>query len=179
MATTKHMRSVLICINPESRMLTSKMLAIIADEYEMGKELGSITDGDIEVARWMHYEGKLDKIPASIDILITPTFDCDEVYYANEIRNFSGYIEPKWFVAKTEDRREVYRTEDFQIWSEHHKSVGKVVEKRSGNPFKSGLYYGTVKTCERNPYTGLWGFTFEEDESIVDIKQCRYVTHVQ
>lgn len=175
MPTTKAMRSVIICISPSSRMLTSKMLAIIATDYELGKEIGNVFDEGVEVARWMHYEGKLDKIPGEVDILITPTFDCDEVYYADVIRNYNSYDIPKWFVSKYEDRREYMRQEDFQVWKENQNRKGSVVQKRSGKPFKSGLFTATVKTCERNPYTGLWGFTFEEDESIVDIKQLKFV----
>lgn len=177
MPTIKPMRSVLICISPSSRMLTSKMLEIIATDYEMGKENGDVFHEGAEVARWMHYEGKLDKIPAEVDILITPTFDCDEVYYADVIRNYNSYDIPKWFVAKSENRREYMRQEDYQVWREHCNLSGSLVIKKTGKPFKSGNLCNTVSRIERNPYTGLWGFSFEDDDSVVDIKQLTVVMY--
>ena len=57
------------------------------------------------------------------------------------------------------------------IW--HEKTlIGKSVVKKSGKPFKSGSKVNTVKGLVENPHTGLEAFSFKEDDSIVDIRQC-------
>lgn len=50
--------------------------------------------------------------------------------------------------------------------------IDKQVFKRSKKPFKSKNHYNTVKTITQNPHTGRKAFTFEEDESIVDVHIC-------
>ena len=46
------------------------------------------------------------------------------------------------------------------------------VRKKSGKPFKSRLQINTVKGEKINPYTGKPGYTFEEDDSIVNQEVC-------
>lgn len=46
------------------------------------------------------------------------------------------------------------------------------VRKISGKPFKSKEKINTVKAITVNPYTGLIAYSFLEDDSIVDLKQC-------
>lgn len=54
--------------------------------------------------------------------------------------------------------------------------IGQKVNKpKSKNPFKSTFLVNTVKGITVNPNTGRPGFTFEEDESIVDCFQCGLV----
>lgn len=173
----KVFRSIIVIRSVDSKMLNSVILDKISNEYNDNVLGGTIYNNDGSVsAVWEHYHGKWDQVPGTVDIFTLPTFECSVSEYAEIIRNsYKDYNIPKWFVSKSENRREYMRQEDFMIWKENHNNIGKIVEKRSGNPFKSGLYYATVKTCERNPYSGLWGFTFEEDESIVDIKQLKLV----
>lgn len=52
----------------------------------------------------------------------------------------------------------------------HH--IGRRVVKRSGKPFKSGEKVATVKSVTGNPHSGKLAFTFEEDDSCVDVYQC-------
>lgn len=54
-------------------------------------------------------------------------------------------------------------------------SIGQRVEKRSGKPFKSGLRVATVTGQAINLHTGKPGFTFAEDDSVVDIRICQVV----
>lgn len=57
--------------------------------------------------------------------------------------------------------------------SAYRHMIGQKVNKpKSKNPFKSKLLINTVKGITVNPNTGRPGFTFEEDESIVDCYQC-------
>ena len=51
--------------------------------------------------------------------------------------------------------------------------VGDKVRKISGKPFKSGKWVGTIAGVTINPHTQLPAFTFAEDDSVVDMKQCR------
>ena len=46
------------------------------------------------------------------------------------------------------------------------------VKKKSGKPFKSGLKINTVKDVVKHPILGTEAFSFEEDDSIVEIKIC-------
>ena len=48
-------------------------------------------------------------------------------------------------------------------------AIGKIVCKRSKNPFKSGNISNTVKGFTVNPNTGKDACTFFEDDSIVDL----------
>lgn len=45
------------------------------------------------------------------------------------------------------------------------------VIKKSGKSFKSGLYSNTVESVVTNPKTGRIGFSFIEDDSIVDCRK--------
>jgi hypothetical protein len=49
---------------------------------------------------------------------------------------------------------------------------GVRVVKLSGKPFKSGHKINTVKGLTCNPNTECLAYTFIEDDSIVDCKQC-------
>jgi hypothetical protein len=51
-----------------------------------------------------------------------------------------------------------------------YKTIVKV-KKKSGKPFKSGIRIATVKSATTNPNTGMPAYTFEEDNSVVDIRQ--------
>jgi len=55
-------------------------------------------------------------------------------------------------------------------------SVGCKVQKKSGKPFKSTFKVNTVESFIINPYTNKPAFTFVEDHSIVDFKQCELAT---
>lgn len=56
---------------------------------------------------------------------------------------------------------------------EHYKTmIGKVVRKRSGKPFKSKEKNNTVTSIAVNIQTGLVGFRFKEDISIVECWRC-------
>ena len=51
--------------------------------------------------------------------------------------------------------------------------VGTVVHKKSNKPFLSGLLKNTVKGVVEHPYKkGVMGYTFLEDESIVECQIC-------
>jgi hypothetical protein len=51
-------------------------------------------------------------------------------------------------------------------------AIGKQVCKTSKKPFKSKNKYNTVSGLTVNPHTNLEAFTFEEDDSIVDVHVC-------
>jgi len=57
----------------------------------------------------------------------------------------------------------------------HIKIIGKKVQKRSKKPFKSACIINTVKNVTINQDSGKIAFTFEEDDSIVDVYQCELV----
>lgn len=46
------------------------------------------------------------------------------------------------------------------------------VQKKSGKPFKSGRKVNTVKSITENPYCGKPGYTFFEDDSVVNCELC-------
>jgi hypothetical protein len=48
--------------------------------------------------------------------------------------------------------------------------IGDKVSKKSGKPFKSQNKVNTIKGFIVNPNTNLEALTFEEDDSVVDIK---------
>lgn len=50
--------------------------------------------------------------------------------------------------------------------------IGEQVRKESGKPFSSGSKTNTVKGIVSNPMTARLGFTFKEDDSVVDCSQC-------
>jgi hypothetical protein len=49
------------------------------------------------------------------------------------------------------------------------------VRKNSGKPFKSGLKINTVKDIVKHPLLGTDAFTFIEDDSIVEVRQCEEI----
>lgn len=51
--------------------------------------------------------------------------------------------------------------------------IESVVRKVSGLPFKSGFKTATIKGYMENPYTGRDSYTFEEDDSCVEIFRCK------
>ena len=48
--------------------------------------------------------------------------------------------------------------------------IGDKVSKKSGKPFKSQNKINTIKGFVINPHTNLKALTFEEDDSIVDVR---------
>lgn len=52
---------------------------------------------------------------------------------------------------------------------------GVRVQKSSGKPFKSGHKFNTVSGLTCNPHTNELAYTFVEDDSIVDCKQCEEI----
>lgn len=52
---------------------------------------------------------------------------------------------------------------------------GVRVKKSSGKPFKSGHKVNTVAGLTCNPNTDELAYTFVEDDSIVDCKQCEEI----
>jgi len=50
--------------------------------------------------------------------------------------------------------------------------VGKRVRKKSGKPFKSHLAANTVSGVAPHPQTGRLGYTFREDDSVVECWRC-------
>jgi hypothetical protein len=52
------------------------------------------------------------------------------------------------------------------------------VYKKSGKPFKSGLWINTVKGETINPYTQQEAFIFQEDESVVDKHILLWITPI-
>ena len=51
-------------------------------------------------------------------------------------------------------------------------TIGKKVCKKSGSPFKSKLKVNTISGIVIHWITGKLAYTFEEDSSIVETKQC-------
>lgn len=54
-------------------------------------------------------------------------------------------------------------------WEAH---IGKMVEKKSGKPFKSTLLRNKIKGLIMSPITNKFAFTFQEDDSFVE---CRMI----
>lgn len=63
---------------------------------------------------------------------------------------------------------------DYESYKRAQSMIGSKVIKSSKRPFKSTLIVNTCNGVIRNPYTNLWGITFEEDDSIVDVKQVKF-----
>lgn len=63
---------------------------------------------------------------------------------------------------------------DYSTWQYALGLIGTVVQKTSNKPFKSTFLKNTVTGVVRNPHTHLWGLTFKEDDSVVDVKQIAY-----
>lgn len=57
-------------------------------------------------------------------------------------------------------------------WTKAQQKVGRKVAKDSGKPFKSGLKQNTVKTVVPHPVLNIPAFTFVEDDSMVECRQC-------
>lgn len=55
---------------------------------------------------------------------------------------------------------------------EYLNNIGKQVKKISGKPFQSGSKTNTVNSIGLHPITGRFVYTFEEDSSFVECKQC-------
>ncbi len=54
--------------------------------------------------------------------------------------------------------------------------IGEPVRKRSKKPFKSGNIINTVFGVTINPHSNKVAFTFYEDDSVVDVFQCRTIS---
>ena len=50
--------------------------------------------------------------------------------------------------------------------------MGKRCRKRSGKPFKSGLKVNTIKGVVVHPTLNIPAYTFSEDDSYVECRQC-------
>lgn len=50
---------------------------------------------------------------------------------------------------------------------------GTKVVKISRRPFKSGEKIATVKELTVNPYTDREAYSFEEDDSVVEVRMCK------
>jgi len=50
--------------------------------------------------------------------------------------------------------------------------IGQLVKKRSNKPFKSGNKVNTVKGITTHNETMRLGFTFEDDDSVVECWRC-------
>ena len=59
--------------------------------------------------------------------------------------------------------------------TDYSRYIGKKVCKESGKPFKSGLKENTVKEIIEHPTLKIPAFTFVEDESFVECRQCAEV----
>ncbi|AMM44049.1 hypothetical protein FDG95_gp493 [Pectobacterium phage vB_PcaM_CBB] len=68
---------------------------------------------------------------------------------------------------------------DYEAYKRAQSMIGCKVIKSSKRPFKSTLIVNTCKGVIRNPYTNLWGIKFEEDDSIVDVKQVKIYTETE
>ncbi len=53
--------------------------------------------------------------------------------------------------------------------------IGQKVKKKNGKPFQSRLKVNTIKEIVVNSYTHLPAYSFNEDSSIVDQKQCEII----
>ena len=53
--------------------------------------------------------------------------------------------------------------------------IGKKVCKKSNKPFKSGSKVNTVTGVVEHPQLQIPAFTFAEDESVVECRQCMVV----
>lgn len=57
-------------------------------------------------------------------------------------------------------------------------TIGTKVEKVSGKPFKSKLKINTVKGLVSHPTLNIPCFTFEEDDSFVEVRRCQETTRL-
>jgi hypothetical protein len=59
-----------------------------------------------------------------------------------------------------------------EIKSTLMKFIGTSVSKRSNKPFKSGSVVNTIKDVVVHPNINRLGFSFEEDDSVVECWRC-------
>lgn len=57
-------------------------------------------------------------------------------------------------------------------------AIGKKVRKGSDKPFKSRQKINTVKGVIDHPVLHIPAFTFEEDDSVVEVKRCEVVIDI-
>lgn len=55
-------------------------------------------------------------------------------------------------------------------------NIGKKVRKKTNRPFKSQFKVNTIKGITKNPITHKDSYTFEEDDSSVEIFRCEIVS---
>lgn len=51
----------------------------------------------------------------------------------------------------------------------------KVIKHKSGKPFKSGLKINTVKGVINHPILNIPAYVFEEDDSYVECRRCKFI----
>ena len=54
----------------------------------------------------------------------------------------------------------------------YNENIGKKASKKSGKPFKSTLKMNTIKCVTDHPMLHIPAYTFVEDDSIVECRQC-------
>lgn len=68
---------------------------------------------------------------------------------------------------------------DFGLPTKYEQFIGKKVTKESGRPFKSKLKVNTVKGIVEHPILKIPAYTFVEDESVVECRQCVVVEQLE
>lgn len=58
------------------------------------------------------------------------------------------------------------------LLTKFHQFIGQKVSKESGKPFKSTSKVNTVKGIVEHPVLKIPAYTFIEDESVVECRQC-------
>lgn len=53
--------------------------------------------------------------------------------------------------------------------------IGLKVRKKTGKPFKSTFKVNTIKGIVKHDITKLYAYTFEEDDSTVEVRCCKIV----
>jgi len=84
---------------------------------------------------------------------------------------YTPLTEEQAAVMKSKVQHQCHLDTDEETYNTGMEFIGSIVCKRSLNKFKSGEVFNTVTGVVRNPYTMRWAFTFEEDDSCVEIKQ--------
>lgn len=74
---------------------------------------------------------------------------------------------------KSKNVKQVFIDSDKETFDSAVVLIGSKLRKKSSNKFKSGEVFNTVNGVVRNPYTLLWAFTFDEDDSCVDVRQMK------
>ncbi len=62
--------------------------------------------------------------------------------------------------------------------STYFMDLGRKVKKLSGKPFKSNLKVNTIKGVINHPVNGKIAYTFEEDDSCVEVTRCNILPTV-